>query len=119
MGQSEMMSQRRGLRDFVPEVLNVAVPEISNQGLLRTASVAGNETQTLDFVENPCVLLARQLRRWSGTKFISARQGERSDLRPLCEVRRCEVGRRELVVSRLVSGDERRRSDARPVGAAE
>src|ERR1700674_4644207 len=116
MGQSEVMSQGRGLRDFVPEVLNVAVPEISNQGLLRTASVAGNETQTLDFVESPCVLLARQLRWWFGTKFISAHQGERSDLRPLCEVRWCEIGKRELIVSRLASGDKRRRSDARPVG---
>jgi hypothetical protein len=81
------MSQRRGLRDLVPEVLNVAVPEGSNQSLFLCASFAGNETQTLDFIESLCVLLARQLRWWSGTKFIGACQGKRSDLRPLREVR--------------------------------
>src|SRR5258708_24308777 len=81
------------MRDFIPEVLNVAIPEVSNQGLLRGASCAGDETQTLDFVENPCVLVARQLRWRSGTKFISACQGKRSDPRPLCEVRWCEIGR--------------------------
>jgi hypothetical protein len=85
MGQPEVMSQRRGLRDLVPEVLNVTVPEGSNQGLLRGASVAGNEIQTLDLVESPCVLVAGQLRWRSGTKFISAREGKRRDLRPLWE----------------------------------
>ena len=113
------MSQRRCLRDFVPEILNVAVPEVSNQVLLLGASFAGDETQALDFVENLCVLVARQLRWRSGTKFIGACQGERSDLRPLREVRRCEIGRRELVISRLVSRGKRRRSDVRSVGAAE
>src|SRR4029077_8382191 len=29
LGQTEMMSQRRGLRNFVPEVLNAAIPESS------------------------------------------------------------------------------------------
>ena len=53
MGQTEVMSQRRGLRDFVPEVLNVAIPEISNQCLLRGTSFAGDETQALDFIEDP------------------------------------------------------------------
>src|ERR1700730_15308034 len=119
MGQTEVMSQRRGLPDLVPEVLNAAVPEVSNEGLLLGASFAGNKTQTLDFVENPCVLVARQLRWRSGTKFISACQGERSDLGPVCEVRWREIGRCELVVSRLVSRDKRRRSDVRSVGAAE
>src|ERR1700676_1745310 len=119
MGQTEVMSQRRGLRNFVPEVLNVAIPESSNLGLLRGASCAGDETQTLDFIENLCVLVARQLRRRSGAKFIRARNGKRSDLRPLCEVRWYEIGRRELVISRLVARDKRRRSDRCSVGAAE
>src|SRR5258705_6532317 len=113
------MSQRRGLCDFVPEVLNVAVPEGSNQGLYAGESLAGNETQTVDFVEDSCVLVARQLGWRSGTKFVSACQGERSDLRPLCEVRWCEIGRRELVVSRLASRDKRRQSDIRSVGVAQ
>src|SRR5882724_8943745 len=116
MGQTEVMSQRRGLRDLVPEILNVAVPEVSNQGLLLGASFAGDESQTLDFVENPCVLVARQLRWRSGKKFISARQGERSDIRPLRKVRRREIGRRELIVSWLVSRHKRRRRDVRSVG---
>ena len=30
--QTKVMSQGRGLRDFVPEILDVAVPEASNQG---------------------------------------------------------------------------------------
>src|SRR6267143_6571677 len=107
MGETEMMSQCRGLRDFVPEVLNIAIPEISDQSLLRGASLAGDETQTLDFIENLCVLVARQLRRRSGTKSISARQGKRSDLRPLREVRWREIGRSELVFSRLGSRNKR------------
>src|SRR5260370_41554254 len=119
MGQTEVMSPRRGLRNFVPEILNVAIPESSNQGLRRGASCAGDETQTLDFIEHLCVLVARQPRRRSGTKFISARDGERSDRRPLCEVRWYEIGSREVVVSRLVARDQRRRSDRWSVGAAE
>src|SRR5260370_36369250 len=119
MGQTEVMSQRRGLRDFVPEVLNVAIPESANLCLLRGAGCAGDETQTLDFIETLCVFVARQQRWRSGTKFVRARDGKRSDLRPLCEVRWCEIGRRELVISRLVSRDKRRRSDVRSVGAAE
>src|ERR1700758_4599269 len=113
------MPQRGSLRDFVPEVLNVAVPEVSNQGLLLGTSRTANETQTLDFIEGPCVLLAGQLRWRTWAKFISACQGERSDLRPLYEVSWCEIRRRELVVSRLVSRNIRRQSDSRSVSAAE
>src|SRR5579864_6431124 len=113
------MSQRGGLRDFVPEVLNVAIPEVSNQRLLRGSSLTSNETQTLYFVENPGVLVAGELGRRAGTKLIRACQGERSDLRPLCEVGRREIGRRELVISRLVSWDERRRHDIRSIGTPE
>src|SRR5579864_5780800 len=113
------MPQRGGLRDFVPEVLNVAVPEVSNQGLLPGTSLTANETQTLDFIEGFCVLLAGQLRWRTWAKFISACQGERSDLRPLYEVSWCEIRRRELVVSRLVSRNIRRQSNSRSVSAAE
>src|SRR6202049_2847119 len=114
-----MMFQCRGLRDFVPEVLNVAVPEVSDQGLLRGAGFAGDETQTFDFIENPFVLVACQLWRRSGTKFVSARQGKRSYLGPLREVCRCEIGRRKLVFSRLVYRNIGGASDIRTVGAAE
>src|SRR6201987_6429314 len=113
------MPQRGGLRDFVPEVLNVAIPEVSNQGLLLGTCLTANETQTLDFIEGPCVLLAGQLRWGPRAKFISPCQGERSDLRPLYEVSGCEIRRRELVVSRLVCRDIRRQSDRRSASAAE
>src|SRR4029077_13282916 len=113
------MSQRGGLRDFVPEVLNIAVPEVSNQGLLLGTSFTANEAQTLDFIEGPCVLLAGQLRWRPRAKFISTCQGEWSDLRPLYEVSWCEIRRRELVVPRLVSWNIRRQSESRSVGAAE
>ena len=119
MGQTEVMSQRRSLRNFVPEVLDVAIPESSNQGLFRRTSCAGDEAQTLDLIEGPCVVLAGQLRGRPGTEFVSARQGKRRDLRPLREVRRGEIGRRQLVVSRQASGNKRRRSQVRSVGAAE
>src|SRR5579864_4022641 len=107
------MPQRGGLRDFVPEVLNVAVPEVSNQGLLLGTSLTADETQTLDFIEGLCVLLAGQLRWRPWAKFISTCQGERSDLRPLYKVSWCEIGRRQLVVSRLVSRNIRRQNDRR------
>src|SRR4029077_9010106 len=87
MGQTEVMSQRRGLRNFVPEVLNVTVPELSNQGLHGGAGCAGDEAHTHDFIENLGVLVAPQLRLRPGTEFVSARQGKRRDLRPLREVR--------------------------------
>src|SRR5258708_6303359 len=116
MGQTEVMSQRRSLRDFVPEVLDVAIPESSNLCLRRGASRTGDEAQTLDFIENLGVLVARQLRWRSGTKFISTRNGKRSDLRPLREVCWCEIGRGELIISRLVSRNKNRRSDVRSVG---
>src|ERR1700676_2381352 len=113
------MSQRSGLRDLVPEVLNVAVPEVSNHGLLWSAGFAGDETQALHFIEDPCVLVAGQLRWRSGTKFISPRQGKRRDQGPLDEVCWCEVGRRKLIVSRLVSRNIRRQSEVRAIRAAE
>jgi hypothetical protein len=60
------------LADFVSEVLNVAVPEVSNQDLPSGASFAVSETQTLNFIEHLRVLVAGYLRRRSTTKFIGA-----------------------------------------------
>src|SRR5258708_30002777 len=56
--QVKVTSQSCGLRDLVPEILNIAVPEGSNQGLLRRASCAVDESQTFDFVKNTGVLVA-------------------------------------------------------------
>ena len=113
------MSQSCGLRDLVPEVLNIAIPEHSNQGLLRGTSCAVDESQTFNFIKNTGVLVACQLGRRAGTKFVGARQGKRRDLRPLREIRCCEIGWCPLVASRLDSRNERRRRDARSVIASQ
>src|ERR1700741_1965216 len=109
------MSKRCGLRDLVPEVLNIAVPERSNQGLLRGTSCAVDESQTLHFVKNAGVLVACQLGRRPGTKFVGTREGKRSDLGPLREIRCSEIGWCQLVAARLVSRNERKGSDTRSV----
>ena len=41
------MSESSGLRDFVPEVLNVALPEVSNHGLIGRTSFAVDLSQRL------------------------------------------------------------------------
>ncbi len=113
------MSQSCGLRDLVPEVLNIAILERSNQGLLRGTSCAVDESQTFNFIKNTGVLVACQLGRRAGTKFVGARQGKRRDLRPLREIRCREIGWCQLVASRLDSRNERRRRDARSVIASQ
>src|SRR5207244_201898 len=65
------------------------------------------------------VVVACQLGRRAGTKFVAARQGKRRDLRPLREIRCREIGWCQLVASRLDSRNERRRRDARSVIASQ
>jgi hypothetical protein len=98
------MSESCGLRDFVPEVLNVAIPEVSNHGLVGRTSFAVDLSQTFHFVKDPRILVARQCWRRLRIKFIGARQSKGTDSRPLREICRCEIGRRELVVSGIVAG---------------
>src|SRR5439155_27120568 len=117
--QGKVMSQSCGLCDLVPEVLNITIPEHSNQGLLRGTSCAVDESQTFNFIKNTGVLVACQLGRRAGTKFVGARQGKRRDLRPLREIRCREIGWCQLVASRLVSRNERRRRNARSVIASQ
>jgi len=52
------MRQSRGLRDLIPEVLNVAVPELPDLGLIRGASCTADESKTFDFIEGLGVLVA-------------------------------------------------------------
>src|SRR5216683_509261 len=109
------MHQRCGLCDLIPEVLNVAIPELPNLGLIRGTSCAGDESKTFDFVEGQSVVLAGQLRRWAWAKFVGMGQCKRSDLRPLDEIRRREVGGRQLIASRLVFRHEGRKDGGRSV----
>jgi len=113
------MSQSRGLCDLVPEVLSIAIPELSDLGLIGCTSCAVDESQTFDLVKRPGVLVAGQMGRWTGTKFIGMRQSKWRDLGPLDEIRRREVGRSQLVVSRLGVWNERRRSRSRSVAASQ
>src|SRR5437764_13931421 len=102
-----MTRQRSGLGDLIPEVLDVTVPELPNLGLIRGASCAGDKSKALYFVEGLGVLVPCEQRRRAGTKFAGPRQGKWSDLSPLDKIRRGEVGRRELIASRLVCRHER------------
>src|SRR5437879_12319522 len=107
------MRQRCGLGDLIPEVLNVAVPELTDLSLIRGADCAGNESKALYFVEGLGVLVTCEQRRRTGAKFAGACQGKRSDLWPLDEVGGREVRRRELIASGLVFRHERRKHSAR------
>src|SRR5882757_6463938 len=49
--QIEVMRQSCGLCDLIPEVLNVAVPELTDLGLIRSTSRARDKSKTFDFVE--------------------------------------------------------------------
>src|SRR5439155_15521963 len=91
---------------------------LSDLSLIGSTSCTVDESQTFDFVEGPGVLVASQIGRWTGTKFIGMRQGKWRDLGPLDEIRRREVGRGQLVVSRLGLWYERRKSDSRSVPVA-
>src|SRR5260370_34625879 len=57
--------------------------------------------------------------RWTGAKFVGVRQGKRSDLWPLDEIRRREVGGRQLIASRLVFRHEGRKDRGRSVVASQ
>src|SRR5260370_37014169 len=96
------MRQSCRLCDRIPEVLSVAILELPCLGLVRGTSCAGDESKTFDLVEGQGVLLAGQWRRRTGTKFIGVRKSKRCDAWPLDEIRRREVGWRQLIASRLV-----------------
>src|SRR5260370_42628794 len=96
------MRQSCRLCDLIPEVLNVAIPELPYLGLVRGTSCAGDESKTFDLVEGQGVLLAGQWRMRTATKFICVRNSKRCDSWPLDEMRRREVRWRQLIASKLV-----------------
>src|SRR6266566_564770 len=114
-----MVRQSCGLCDLIPEVLNIAVPELTNLGLIRGTSCAADESKTFDFVEGQGVLLAGQWRRRTGAKFIGVRKSKRCDAWPLDEIRRREVGWRQLIASRLGFRHERWKNYGRSVVASQ
>src|SRR6266403_4534893 len=113
-----MTIQRRSLGDLVPEVLDIAVPELADLGLFRSAGCTGNEPETFDFVEDPSINGACECGRRPGAEFVRLLQRKQCDLGPLGEIRWREIRRRQLVVSGLVTRDVRRWSYIRSIGAA-
>ena len=106
--QIKVMRKRCSLRDLVPEVLDVTVPEHSYLSLVRGPRRAGNESYVFDLIECVGISVARELWRRAGTKLIRSLQGKRSDLRPLGEIRGREIWRRQLVVAGLSPRNVRR-----------
>src|SRR5438132_12032145 len=104
----EMALQRGRLPDLVPEVLDVAVPELADLALFGSAGCAVNEPEAFDFIEDLSVKAACERRRRIGTELVGPLQRKRRHLRPLGKIRRREARRRQLVVSGLVTWDVRR-----------
>jgi hypothetical protein len=115
--QVEAVTQNGSLRDLVPEILHVAVPEFSNLCLLGSMACAVDEPKTPYPIEASRVILARQRGRRCGQKLAGAQKGEQSNVRPLGKVRSGEVRCRELIISRRAPGNEHRRNDVRSVAA--
>src|ERR1700747_1711471 len=113
--QVQIVPKRCGLRDLVPKVLNIAVPEFANLCLIRSASGAIDESKALHLVEHIGVLLAGERRRRGGAKLIGLLQNERSHLWPLAKIRRGEIQRRQLIIPGLFARNKRRRSDPRAI----
>jgi hypothetical protein len=113
-----MTIQRRSLPDLVPEVLDVAVPELADLGLFRSAGCTVNEPKTFNFVEDPSINVACECGRRPGTEFVRLLQRKRCDLGPLGEIRWREIRRRQLVVSGLGSGDVWRWNYIRSISTA-
>src|SRR6266480_3526116 len=112
------MRKRGSLCDLVPEVLDVAVPELADLGLFRSAGCAVNEPETFNFIEDLSIKGACECRRRTGTELVGLLQSKRRDLGPLGKIRWREIRRRQLVVSGLGSRDVRRWSYIRSIGAA-
>src|SRR5258708_5417010 len=113
-----MALYRGSLCDLVPEVLDVAVPELADLGLFRSAGCAVNEPETFDLIEDLSIDVACKCRRRTRTELIGPLQREGRDLGPLGKIRRREIRRRQLVVSGLVAGDVWRWNYIRSICAA-
>src|SRR5438132_12614264 len=98
-----MALQRGRLPDLVPEVLDVAVPELADLGLFRSASCTVNEPETFDFVEDPSINGACECGRRPGTELVRLPQRKRCDLGQLGEIRWRVIRRSQFGVSGLGS----------------
>src|SRR6266571_1539253 len=114
----EMALQRGRLPDLVPEVLDVAVPELADLGLLRSAGCAVNEPETFDFIKDLSIESACECRRRTRTELVSPLQRKWSDLGPLGKIRWREVRWRQLIVSGLGPRQVQRWRYIRSVGTA-
>ena len=81
MLQIEMMRKRGSLRNLVPEVLDVPVPERPYLSLVRSAGGAVNDSQVFDFIEYFRIGGAGEGRRRTGTKLVGPLQRKGSDLK--------------------------------------
>src|ERR1700686_1336224 len=106
----QVMRMNRRLSDLVPVVLNRSVPEPADERLVCRSGGTVGDAQRLHFVEDGGVLGAGQCRRRPKAELLGALEGERSDSRPMRELRlRREIGRCGLVVSGGVTKDKRNR----------
>src|SRR5690348_2760638 len=118
MLQIKVMREHGSLRYFIPEVLDVPVPEFPYLSLVRRAGYAVNKSQIFDFIKDLGISSAGERRRRFGTKFVGPLQSKWSDLRPLGKIHWREVGRSQQIVSGLRSWDIQRWNHARSVGAS-
>src|SRR6266481_9854571 len=118
MLEIEMTLQRGSLCDLVPEVLDVAVPELADLSLFRRSRCAVNEPETFHLIEDLSIKVARECRRRTRAELVGPLQCKRRDLRPLGKIRWREIRRRQLVVSGLGSRDVRRWSYIRSISTA-
>src|SRR6266568_4053293 len=84
--QIEMMRKHGRLCDFIPKILDVAIPELPYLSLFCCSGDAANESKVFDFIEYFGISGAGQCRRRTGTKLVSPRQCKRSDLGPLSKI---------------------------------
>src|SRR5580704_11960164 len=87
MLEIEMALQRSRLCDLVPEVLDVAVPELADLGLFWRARCAVNEPEAFHLIEDLSIKVARECRRRTGTELVGLLQRKRRDLGPLGKIR--------------------------------
>src|SRR4029077_18927823 len=80
MLEIEITLQRGSLCDLVPEVLDVAVPELADLSLFRGSRCAVNEPEIFNFIEGLSIKIARECRRRTGTELVGLLQSKRRHL---------------------------------------
>src|SRR4029077_2631893 len=74
MLEIEITLQRGSLCDLVPEVLDIAVPELADLSLFLSAGCAVNEPETFNFIEDLSIKGACECRRRTGTELVGLLQ---------------------------------------------